>query len=136
MKFPGFGIEWKELRKFEKLSLEEKTIVFYAENASSFNHFRLLIQKLTDGMNISICYVTSFKDDKIFQKDNPKIKVFYLGDGSARTKFFLTLKTRILIMDMPDLENTILKDQKYIQFITSMFSIQFLVHILTYEKMH
>ena len=127
MKFPGFGIEWKELRKFEKLSLEEKTIVFYAENASSFNHFRLLIQKLTDGMNISICYVTSFKDDKIFQKDNPKIKVFYLGDGSARTKFFLTLKTRILIMDMPDLEKYHIKRSKvypvhYIYLFHSMFS--------------
>ena len=127
MKFPGFGIEWKELRRFEKLPFEDRTIVFYAENASSFNHFRLLIEKLTDEMNISICYITSFKDDKIFQKENQKIKAFYVGDGSARTKLFLTLKTRILVMDMPDLEKYHIKRSKlypvhYIYLFHSMFS--------------
>ena len=112
MKFPGFGIEWKELRKFEKLELDKKTIVFYAENTSSFNHFRLLVEKLTNEMNISICYVTSVKEDKVFDSHNQNIKSFYIGDGAARTKFFLTLKTRILIMDMPDLEKYHIKRSK------------------------
>ena len=31
----NFGNEWKELKKFEKLSIEEKSIVFYAENIAS-----------------------------------------------------------------------------------------------------
>ena len=127
MKFPGFGIEWKELRKFEKLELDKKTIVFYAENTSSFNHFRLLVEKLTNEMNISICYVTSVKEDKVFDSHNQNIKSFYIGDGAARTKFFLTLKTRILIMDMPDLEKYHIKRSKlypvhYVYLFHSMFS--------------
>ena len=38
----GFGKEWKEIKKFEKLSLDEKSIVFYAENIASMNHFQNL----------------------------------------------------------------------------------------------
>ena len=44
MKFNfSLGKEWSELKKFEKLSLDERSIVFYAENKASINHFRQLI---------------------------------------------------------------------------------------------
>ena len=43
----NFGKEWKELKKFEKLPIKEKSIVFYAENIASINHFQNLITKLT-----------------------------------------------------------------------------------------
>ena len=39
--------EWKELKKFEKLSNFERSIVFYAENKASMNHFKLLISNHT-----------------------------------------------------------------------------------------
>ena len=41
----GFGEEWKELKKFNNLKDEQRSIVFYAENKASMNHFRLLITK-------------------------------------------------------------------------------------------
>ena len=44
----GFGEEWKNLKKFETLSIEDKSIVFYAENIASINHFHNLIKKLTE----------------------------------------------------------------------------------------
>ena len=81
--------EWKELKKFENLSDVERSIVFYAENKASMNHFKLLISELTEKMNLEICYVTSVKDDPIFSNKNQNIKSFYIGDGVARTKFFL-----------------------------------------------
>ena len=53
MKFSlSLGKEWKELKKIEKLSDEERQIVFYAENKASMNHFRLLIDELTQKMNL------------------------------------------------------------------------------------
>ena len=123
----SFTSEWKDLKKFENLSLDKKQIVFYAENLASFNHFRLLIEELINNLNITICYVTSIKNDKIFQIKNDKINSFYIGDGAARTKFFLTLKTIALIMDMPDLERFHIKRSKiypvhYIYLFHSMFS--------------
>jgi len=126
MKF-GFGEEWKELKKIEKLTDKERSIVFYAENQASINHFRLLISELTEEKNLQICYVTSVKNDPIFSSKNKNINTFYIGDGITRTKFFLTLKAKILIMDMPDLQTFHIKRSKvypvhYVYIFHSMFS--------------
>ena len=123
----NFGKEWKELKKFEKLSLDEKSIVFYAENLASMNHFRNLISKLTKEKNLQICYVTSVENDPMLEKNDENVKTFYIGDGVTRTKFFLTLKAKILLMDMPDLETFHIKKSKiysvhYIYIFHSMFS--------------
>lgn len=130
MKLPLFSIgqDWKELRRFESLNSDECSIVFYAENKASMNHFKLLILELTEKMNLQICYVTSVKNDPLLSKENPKIKSFYIGDGAARTKFFLTLKSKILIMDMPDLNTFHIKRSMtfpvhYVYLFHSMFSI-------------
>jgi len=124
----SWGLDWKELRKFEKLDEHESAIVFYAENKASMNHFKTLIFELTEKMDLEICYVTSVEDDPMLTSQNLKIQSFYIGDGTARTKFFLTLKARILIMDMPDLEKFHIKRSKvypvhYIYVFHSMFSV-------------
>ena len=124
----GFGEEWKELKKFNKLDDEERSIVFYAENKASMNHFRLLISELTQERNLQICYVTSVKNDPMLSIKNEKIHSFFIGDGITRTKFFLELKAKILIMDMPDLNSFHIKRSKifpvhYIYIFHSMFSI-------------
>jgi len=123
----GFGEEWKEFKKFEKLTDKERSIVFYAENEASMNHFRLLISELTEEKKFQICYVTSVKNDPIFSSKNKNVIAFYIGDGTARTKFFLTLKAKILIMDMPDLQTFHIKRSKvypvhYVYIFHSMFS--------------
>ena len=120
--------EWKELKKFENISNFERSIVFYAENKASMNHFKLLISELTEKMNLEICYVTSVKKDPMLTSKNKKIKSFYIGEGIARTKFFLNLTAKILIMDMPDLDIFHIKRSKvypvhYIYLFHSMFSI-------------
>ncbi len=129
MKLPSFSIgrDWRELHRFESLNDNQRSIVFYAENRASMNHFKLLISELTEKMNLSICFVTSVKDDLIFTSKNQKIKSFYIGDGAARTKFFLTLKAKIMIMDMPDLNSFHIKRSMvfpvhYVYLFHSMFS--------------
>ena len=130
MKFPkiSFGDEWNNLKKFENLSDFERSIVFYAENKASMNHFRTLIFELTERMNFQICYITSVKNDPIFSSKNKNILSFYIGEGTPRTKFFLTLRAKILVMDMPDLDTYHIKRSKaypvhYIYLFHSMFSI-------------
>ena len=120
--------EWEQLKKFEKLTDFERSIVFYAENRASMNHFKLLISELTEIKKLQICYVTSVKNDPILSLNNKNIFAFYIGDGIARTKFFLTLKAKILIMDMPDLDTFHIKRSKtypvhYIYIFHSMFSV-------------
>jgi len=130
MKFPkiSFGEEWDNLKKFNSLSDSKRSIVFYAENKASMNHFRTLIFELTERMNFQICYITSVKNDLILSSKNKNILSFYIGEGAARTKFFLTLRAKILVMDMPDLDTYHIKRSKaypvhYIYLFHSMFSI-------------
>ena len=114
MKLPSliFGKGWEELEKFNMLDLNERSIVFYSEDISSFAHFDQIIRELTEEMEYQICYVTSAEDDPILNTQNKKIKAFYIGDSTARTKFFLNLKAKILIMTMPDLETFNIKKSK------------------------
>tara|TARA_Y100000996_G_C22511011_1_gene638391 strand:+ start:153 stop:1310 length:1158 start_codon:yes stop_codon:yes gene_type:complete len=127
MKF-DFGSDWKGLREFDKLKDQERSIVFYAENKASINHFRRLIKSLTEENDLQICYVTSVKNDPILSTENKKIKTFYIGDGTARTKFFIFLKAKILVMDMPNLDTFHIKRSKvfpvhYVYIFHSIFSV-------------
>ena len=124
----SFAENWNELKKFKKLNDEQRSIVFYAENKASMNHFRLLISELTKERNFQICYVTSVKNDPILSINDKNILAFYIGDGTVRVKFFLELKAKILIMDMPDLDSFHIKRSKifpvhYIYIFHSMFSV-------------
>ena len=107
-----FGNERKELEKFNKLSLDERLIVFYSEDISSFVHFEQIIHELTEKMGCRICYVTSAKDDPILTSQNKRIKAFYIGLGAIRTKFFMELKAEVLVMTMPNLETYFIKRSK------------------------
>ena len=107
-----FGDEWKELKKFKKLTDKERSIVFYSENESYTVHFEKLIKELTNVHNLTVCYVTSSKDDPILNSSNAKILSFYIGDGTARTNFFINLKADILVMTMPDLQTFHIKRSK------------------------
>jgi len=107
-----FGKEWEELEKFNKLDLDERSIVFYSESSVIlYPYAEELINEL-EKRGQKICYVTSSKDDPIFKNENKKIKSFYIGDGSAKYKFFWELKAKIVIMTMPDLENYWIKRSK------------------------
>ena len=130
MKFPSIslGREWKELKKFESLELHVRSIVFYAENKASMNHFKLLIDELTGSLGREICYITSYSSDPILITKNNKIHAFYIGSGIARDKFFLGLKASVLVTDMPDLVTYHIKRSKthsvhYVYVFHSMFSI-------------
>ena len=109
---PVFGNERKELEKFNQLDLDERSIVFYSEDISSFVHFEQIIHELTEKMGCQICYVTSAKDDPILTSQNKRIKAFYIGHGAIRTKFFMELKAEVLVMTMPNLETYFIKRSK------------------------
>ena len=102
---PVFGNERKELEKFNQLDLDERSIVFYSESSVFlYPYVEQIIEELGKREQ-KICYVTSSKDDPILKNENKNIKVFYIGDGSVRSKFFWELKAKVLITTMPDLEN-------------------------------
>jgi len=105
------NLESDELKRFLSLNDDEKQIVFYSEDQNSMFIFKSLIEELIK-QGITICYVTSSKDDPNLNSNNKKMKTFYIGEKMTRTKFFLTLKVGILIMTMPDLGTSYIKRSK------------------------
>ena len=91
----GFGEEWKELKKFNKLNDEQRSIVFYAENKASMNHFRLLISELTKERNFQICYVTSIKNDPILSI-NDKNTIFFHLNNELESSIFDNIKLELI----------------------------------------
>ena len=104
------GKEWEELGKFNQLDLDERSIVFYSESSVILYPYVEEIINELEKRDQKICYVTSSKNDPVLK--NKEIKTFYIGDGSARTKFFLESKARVLIMTMPDLDTYYIKRSK------------------------
>ena len=70
-----FDKEGNDIEKFNKLDLDERSIVFYSEDVSSFVHFEQIIHELTEKMGRQICYVTSAKDDPILTKDRKSTRL-------------------------------------------------------------
>ena len=108
----GLGRDWSEVKRFEKLDEKERSIVFYLENESDFIFFKPIVEKLTEEYDTKICYVTSSKTDPMLNSNNKNILPFYIGDGVARSNFFINLKASIMIMTMPDLETFYIKRSK------------------------
>jgi YidC/Oxa1 family membrane protein insertase len=111
MKF-GLGYDWKEVKRFKKLDQKYRSIVFYLENESDFIFFKHIVEKLTQEYDTKICYVTSSKTDPMLNCNNKNILSFYVGDGVARSNFFINLKATIIVMTMPDLETFHIKRSK------------------------
>ena len=111
MKF-GFGYDWKEVKRFEKLDQKYRSIVFYSENEYDFIFFKPIVEKLTQEYDTKICYVTSSKTDPMLNYNDKNILSFYIGDGVAHKNFFINLKATIMVMTMPDLETFHIKRSK------------------------
>ena len=99
----------KEIIRFNRLSLKERAVVFYAENRNSWVHFEPIILSLLEKHQQIICYVTSSSEDPILTKPLQGITPFFIGEGYLRNWFFHTLKASCLVMTMPDLETYFIK---------------------------
>lgn len=99
-----------DLYSFFKIPKNERRIVFYSENKNSYEFFEGLIGELLLN-KYTIYYITSDFSDPILK--NNRIKSFYIGNGSIRTIFFQFFNSKIMILTMPDLNNTYIKKSKF-----------------------
>ena len=100
---PIFNKEENDIDKFNELDLDERSIVFYSESSVILYPYVEEIIRELQNRNQKICYLTSSKDDPILKNENKNIGVFYIGDSEIeKTKFFLRLQAKVLIMTMAD----------------------------------
>ncbi len=93
--------EIKEIVRFWKSPGSDKKIVFYAEHEGYYSYYEGLIEKLITDHNQVISYITSDKNDPILKNSNNLIKSFYIN--KLLTFFMATLKCKVCVMTMPDL---------------------------------
>ncbi|MGH2446079.1 MAG: CDP-glycerol glycerophosphotransferase family protein [Candidatus Limnocylindria bacterium] len=100
---------WSSLRSVNRLSREDRTIVFYAESRADWAHLGPIVEELVGELGRTVCYVTSDADDPVRSQANPRLRAFYIGSGSTRTTFFKLVEATVVVMTLPDLETYHLK---------------------------
>lgn len=78
-------------------------IVFYSESSGFYKYFRALIDALLRSTSLTIHYVTSDPQDAIFQKNEPRIRPYYV-DETRLISLMMKLEADMVVMTTPDLE--------------------------------
>ncbi|MBQ3413900.1 MAG: membrane protein insertase YidC [Clostridia bacterium] len=106
------GKRTPEQRKKEKedykrfFSIVNKHLVFYSESNGFYKYYKSIIEYLLENTNITIHYITSDYNDKIFEmeKQNSQIKAYYIEEKKLIT-LMMQMDADAVVMTMPDIEN-------------------------------
>jgi len=94
-------------RRFKRLSVQDRAIVFYAEHSGYYPSFEGIIKELTDEYDRTLCYITSDRHDPILNNSDPRIKTFYLN---RLLPFFMAfVDCKVFVMTLTDLNKFHLK---------------------------
>ncbi len=104
------------LRKREKsdykrfFNIVNKHIVFLAESSGFYKYYRGAIEWLLENSDVTIHYLTSDPDDKIFElaKEQPRIQPYFIGEKRLIT-LMMKMDADVVVMTLEDLENYYIK---------------------------
>lgn len=94
--------ERADYRRFMKDD-ETKQLVFYSESSGFYKYFEGYIEEILANSDLTIHYVTGDPNDAIFQKENPRIQAYYIGEYRL-IPFMMKMDADMVVMTMPDLE--------------------------------
>lgn len=87
-------------------SIANKHLVFYSESNGFYKYYKGMIEYILNNTNITIHYITSDYNDKIFElaKKESKIKPYYIEEKKLIT-LMMKMDADVVAMTMPDIEN-------------------------------
>ena len=96
--------EKQDYKRFFKII--NKHLVFYSESNGFYKYYKGIIEYLLNNTNMTIHYITSDYNDKIFdlEKENSQIKAYYIEEKKLIT-MMMKMDTDVFVMTMPDLQN-------------------------------
>lgn len=97
-----FYRSYKSNKAFNKLTPDQRNIVFYSESGQDWHHFEKLIKELLS-MFRQVCYVTSDPSDPGLSLVDEHYNSFYFKDGFWQIAFFQFLKADCMVLTMTDL---------------------------------
>ena len=93
--------EKQDYKRF--FSVVNKKLVFYSEGSGFYKYYKGTIEYLLEHTNITIHYITSDFNDKIFELAEKKIRAYYIGEKKLIT-LMMKMDADIVVMTTPDLE--------------------------------
>ena len=108
--FRNFLNTWRKHKEFAKSSEDWRRLVIYSEGQQDWPHIGPMVQEFLE-MNPSekVSYLSSEERDPGLNFKHDRYKSFYIGDGMTRTVFFRTLRAKLLLMTLTDLNVFFLK---------------------------
>lgn len=91
-------------KDFCNLHRDYRDIVIYSEGRPYWIHLKPIIESLLSDGKMKLTYISSSENDPGLKINNPNMKSYCIGEGIIRTIFFSKLKSKILLMTMPDLD--------------------------------
>jgi YidC/Oxa1 family membrane protein insertase len=98
----NFFRSFASYRAFNKLTPDQRNIVFYSESGQDWHHFEKTIRALLS-MSKQVCYITSDSKDPGLSLVDPHFKPFFISEGFWQIYFFQFLKADCMVLTMIDL---------------------------------
>ena len=100
------------LKNIFYLNDKNPKFVFFSENKNYLKYSFLLIEILSKKFPGDVYYISSDINDRI---EGLNVKTLFVGDGFFLQYFFKTIKTNNLFITLTDLDNSIIKKNKYVK---------------------
>jgi len=104
---------WRGMRGFGAQPMDQRRIVFYAEDRSAWPHLGSILRHITEAHGRQVSYLTSSAEDPLLRQPGPRVRPFFIGDGHVRTLAYQAMQAGVLVSSMPDLDTFQVKRSRY-----------------------
>lgn len=132
--------EHRKYRKREKadyksfFACKDMKLMFYSEQNGFYKYFSGIIDYLCTHSNLTIHYVTSDPNDKIFSDEREQIQAYYVASDRYLVPLFMKLEADMCVMTMPDLEKYHIKRSRVKKDVEYVFACHGIGSISLYRK--
>ena len=110
----GFFKDLKNLTDYFTDLNYSNQITFYSETANDWQHLSEIIKKLIEETNFNILYICSDKTDYGLNFKGKNFQSYLIVNKYLLTWLFKNIKSKLMLMTLPDLNQYYLKKSKYL----------------------
>lgn len=100
------------IENIRQINKDKPKIIFYSENKAYLKYAYILIDVIKKKYPNKIYYVSSDIDDQV---NDINIRNIYIGKGVLMQYFFLTIKSDNIFLTLTDLDNTVVKKNRFVK---------------------
>ena len=100
------------IENIRQINKDKPKIIFYSENKAYVKYAYILIDVIKKKYPNKIYYVSSDIDDQV---NDMNIRNIYIGKGVLMQYFFLTIKSDNIFLTLTDLDNTVVKKNRFVK---------------------